>query len=264
MTTAAHIQQRISDAFELLLCALRDRPVDSLLRYLKFISRFHRYSLGNQLLIFDQRPGATLVAGHSHWKSLDRTIKPGELAIAILAPLVRRSKRFGRAGPGLAGLRVAEVYDLAQTTGKEVPQLPEITGQPGLRLQQLEELIQLLGIELHYQMIPRGVNGTSHSGAILVRPDLTPAARFLTLVHELAHILLHSAAKRRHVRSIRETEAEAVAFAVSHAIGLSGLDRSVDYIRMYGGERCLLGPSGVRCQRVAAQILTFLESNGQR
>ena len=55
--------------------------------YLTTMSRFHRYSLNNVMLIHAQRPDATLVAGFSKWKnSFGRHVKKGEKGIQILAP----------------------------------------------------------------------------------------------------------------------------------------------------------------------------------
>ena len=55
--------------------------------YLTTMSRFHKYSLNNVMLIHAQRPDATLVAGFSKWKnSFGRHVKKGEKGIQILAP----------------------------------------------------------------------------------------------------------------------------------------------------------------------------------
>jgi antirestriction protein ArdC len=49
--------------------------------------RFHRYSLGNVLLILAQNPEAMRVAGYRTWQSLDRQVRKGERGIQILAPV---------------------------------------------------------------------------------------------------------------------------------------------------------------------------------
>jgi pilus assembly protein CpaF len=50
---------------------------------------------------------------------------------------------------------------------------------------------------------------------------MAPAEQFSTLVHELAHEMLHRDARRSQTtQRVRETEAEAVAFVVSQGIGL--------------------------------------------
>lgn len=68
-------------------------------RWMTIASRFHRYSLNNQLLILAQRPDATCVAGYRAWQRLGRQAKRGERAIAIFAPTTRRVV-LDRAVPG--------------------------------------------------------------------------------------------------------------------------------------------------------------------
>ena len=51
------------------------------------MSRFHRYSVNNQMLIYMQCPSATHVAGFNKWKSeFSRSVKKGERGIQIIAP----------------------------------------------------------------------------------------------------------------------------------------------------------------------------------
>ena len=51
------------------------------------MSRFHRYSVNNQMLIYMQRPDATLVAGYGKWqKQFERHVNRGEKGITIIAP----------------------------------------------------------------------------------------------------------------------------------------------------------------------------------
>jgi hypothetical protein len=119
---------------------------------LEVASRFHSYSVNNQLLIFAQRPDATRVAGYRAWQRLGRQVRKGEKGIAILAPCVYRTKTEPeddgepRELRRLRGFRVAHVFDIAQTEGEPIegldavrPQLLEgeapagIVGCPGHR-----------------------------------------------------------------------------------------------------------------------------------
>ena len=54
--------------------------------YLSVMSKFHRYSINNSLLIALQKPDATLVAGYKAWQEHKRQVKKGEKSIRILAP----------------------------------------------------------------------------------------------------------------------------------------------------------------------------------
>jgi hypothetical protein len=85
---------------------------------------------------------------------------------------------------------------------------------------------------------------------------------FTTLVHEYAHELLHRADDRPASRDTRELEAEAVAFVVGGAVGLSTSDASRDYIHLYRGDREALAGSLERIQRAASVILTAVSPAG--
>ena len=84
---------------------------------------FHRYSLGNTLLIMWQRPGSTLCAGYRDWLSKHhRFVKRGEKGIAILAPIIKRTSATGEDGEDLEEVRryfrTVYVFDVAQTDGE--------------------------------------------------------------------------------------------------------------------------------------------------
>jgi len=80
------------------------------------------------------------------------------------------------------------------------------------------------------------------------------------LVHEIAHELLHTGDRRANTsKTVRETEAEAVAFVVSHAIGLNTSTAASDYIQLYSGNKETLLGSLELIQRAATEILAVVE-----
>lgn len=57
------------------------------------MSRFHKYSVNNTMLIYMQRPDATLVAGFNKWRDqFERNVKKGEKGIKIIAPTPFKKK----------------------------------------------------------------------------------------------------------------------------------------------------------------------------
>ncbi len=101
----------------------------------------------------------------------------------------------------------------------------------------------------------------SYGGRIAILPGQEPAEEFSTLVHELAHEMLHKAERRTATtKTVRETEAEAIAFVVSQTIGLDAGRASADYIHLYHGNAALLTESLEVIQRTAALILSALET----
>ncbi|QDT52782.1 hypothetical protein Pan44_07940 [Caulifigura coniformis] len=277
MTTREEIQERATAAFEELVAALAQGNSEQLTAYLQTMSRFHQYSFGNCMWIVLQRPDATHVAGFQRWKQLGRFVKSGEKGIAILAPLAFRKKRTAEEERGedqspadednpekpsrrVAGFKVAYVFDVSQTDGKPLPEFAAVNGDPGDRLERLEDVIRGYGIELNYEPISGGALGVSEGGVIRVLPTLLPAEAFSVLAHELAHELLHRGERRKETtKTVRETEAEAVAFVVCQASGIESRTRSSDYIRLYAGDKELLQQSLEHIQRVSTAILLQLQ-----
>lgn len=107
-----------------------------------------------------------------------------------------------------------------------------------------------------------GANGVSTGGAIKVVDLLADAEQFGVLVHEWAHEQLHQRdMENRPPKTVRETEAESVAFAVAHALGLdTGTDSSV-YIQLYNGDKEMLTASIERIQKTACTISSTRSAN---
>ncbi len=197
--------------------------------WLRTMSAFHAYSFGNQLLIWSQRPDATRVAGFHKWKSLKRFVTKGQKGIRILAPILPKTEAeegpsIVRVPPGgrpastgrIAGFRVATVFDLSQTDGEPLAELPECNAVSGgeTLLPMIERAIAELGISMTYKPLG-GPDGLSRGGAIEIEEALATPARCGVLIHELAHELLeHKASRETTTKQGRELEAEAIAYAV--------------------------------------------------
>ena len=121
-------------------------------------------------------------------------------------------------------------------------------------------LVKDKGIELVYDAIPGGALGVSEGGKVTVLPQLEDAEKFGVLVHELAHELLHRGDRRQETtKTIRETEAEAVAYVVSRAVGLDCSTKSSDYIQLWSGDVEVLMQSLELVRDVSTNIITELE-----
>jgi len=221
------------------------------------------------MMIAMQRPDATHVARFHRWKSLGRWVKKGEHGIAILAPLVKRRKVEVEQSDGttetkqaqrLFGFRVVYVFDVTQTEGKPLAEFAAITGEPGDKLEKLESVIRGHGIELEYVDGLGGALGVSMGKKVKVLESLSAAEKFSVLTHEFGHELLHQNERRKETtKTIRETEAEAVAFVVCRASGIECSTRSSDYIQLYSGDKDVLMESLDHIQRAASAILNELE-----
>jgi antirestriction protein ArdC len=262
-------QQLIKQAVDFLLQQLEAGKSETLTAYLAAMAQFHSYSFGNILQIARQRPTATRVAGFYAWKELGRFVKRGEKGIQILAPMVghrrnkdsadRNSRQEDNAKPApvLIGFRAVYVFDVAQTEGADLPEFEHnITGDVGEHRDRLIAFLDSQNITLEYSENIAPALGVSYGGKIVLLPGQSKAEEFVTLVHEAGHELLHKSDRRTMTTAtVRETEAEAVAFIVGQAIGLEMGRASSDYIQMYAGNAALLAESLEVIQRTSAVIL---------
>jgi len=263
-------QQAIKQAVDFLIEQLQQGKSEMLTAYLTAMAQFHSYSFGNILLIARQKPDAQRVAGIRTWNELGRYVRKGEKGIQILAPMMgfRRRKDDGTDEDAAAqkqqvliGFRAVYVFDVSQTEGAELPEMNHtVTGEVGEHRDRLFDFIRQQNITLEYNEKIAPALGVSYGGKIVLLPGQSKAEEFTTLVHELAHEILHKAERRiLTTQTVRETEAEAVAFVVSKAVGLETGLASADYIQLYHGNAELLAESLEIVQRTASVILAAIE-----
>jgi antirestriction protein ArdC len=241
-------------------------------RMLKIASKFHRYSLNNHLMIFLQRPDATVVAGFNRWKSLGRFVKKGEKGIAIFAPCRYKTKVETDAGEEqtlqqVRGFRVVHVFDISQTEGEDLPDLDAVRPKlldadaPEGIWDALVDQARVVGFE-----VIRNQRGSENgycdflNKEIAVRPDVATAQAVKTLIHELGHALLHSNELPRS-KEVAEVEVESVAYIVCDAIGLDSGGYSFAYVARWAeGSTDLLKETGERVMTCSRNILRGLET----
>ena len=260
-------QEIIAVNIKALIEQLEKGKSEYLTAYLSAMARFHRYSFGNILSIARHRPDATQVAGFHTWIAVGRHVLKGQKGIPIQAPMtVSRRERDegigvqdGNHERKLIGFRTVYVFDIAQTEGAELPSPAIVSGEVGGHHDRLVELVAEQGIELEYNEQIAPTQGVSFGGRIVLLPGQSKAEEFTTLVHELAHEILHHGERRAGTdKAVRETEAEAVAFIVSCAVGLDNGCASADYISLYSGNAELLTESLAVIQQASTTILNAL------
>ncbi len=243
---------------------------------LKFKSRFYRYSFNNCLLIYLQCPTATYVAGYKTWQQLGRQVRKGEKGIAILAPIVKKLEENGQEEKRLVGFKSASVFDVQQTDGEPLPELPRpqrLTGDSEaiqLTIKALETYATDRGFPVRREPLQGNALGkfSLQSKTITLRDDLEPLQELKTLVHELAHALMHReitpVTMKRH---LCELEAESCAFLVCHALGLDTSRYSFAYLANWADEPAELLPAAEKASRTADAIVEtlrgFFSSNPQ-
>ena len=239
------------------------------------MSRFTRYSLSNQLLIFAQRPTATHVLGYRSWLKAGYQVRKGEKGIAIYAPM-----RFTREDPDTleersrTGFRVAYVFDVAQVdplagtdTAAFAAPLAD-TRDAHLANERLKAFLVGHNVELDYKLLAPGLMGYTDGRRITCGLGQPTHVEFATLAHETTHVLLHFArnvdgtAATRPDLTTRETEAEAVTYLLCAQLGIAGTEASVEYIQSYRGTPDTLDASLERIRTTAQRLAAELEAVG--
>jgi hypothetical protein len=260
------VNKRTKEAVDFLVAALESGHSEVLTAYLGAMAKFHTYSFGNVMLIARQKPDATNVAGLRTWNSLGRFVKRGEKGIFILAPMIGKKcseeeatadeDKKSNGESRLYGFRAVYVFDVSQTEGKDLPALTEVNGDVSGYRERLFKFVEAQSIELSFSERIAPAKGLSHGGKITLLSGMQPAEEFSTLVHEIAHEMLHRSERRTMTtKQVRETEAEAVAFVVCQSVGLQNGTASRDYIQLWHGDANLLRESLEAVQQTAAVIL---------
>jgi antirestriction protein ArdC len=239
-----------------------------LVQYLNFCAQFHRYSFGNLILAFSQFPTLTRLAGVKQWNKLGRRIKAGEKGIMILAPM-RVQRRQGRGAENEPESEEVEqpvtimlfkpvyVFDVSQTEGEPLPELIAASGDVSTCYPVLEAAVRAANITVEYVdtivEVP-GAEGISLGGRITMIHQ-ERAEQFRVLAHEFAHELLHKTAEREP-HTVRETEADAVAYVVCRHYGVTC--DTADYLLLHDSNPKLLLERLETIRQTANRIITAM------
>jgi hypothetical protein len=256
---AVDLSQKINNSImELSQMTDEARFSEKMLEYLNTCSKFYKYSANNQWLIHSFNPGATYVAGFQRWKKMSRFVMKGERGIPILCPVIyKEDVESDESKKVIRGFKTAYVFDISQTTGKDLPSLPEWRSLDRNEMLQ-NKLIHYAGekgIVVTIEELPGDIQGLSKGGDI----QLSPNAGTKTLIHELAHEIMHQGANRtNNNKRNAELEAEAVAYVVSKHFGLQNLE-SPNYLALHGANTDLIKEHMERIKEVSSEIITSIE-----
>lgn len=239
--------------------------------YLKTSAAFWDYSWHNQMLIWRQKPDASFVGGFNTWLKCGRFVRKGERGIAILAPMFFKDKRQMPDGTEAESKRiwfkVVYVFDISQTDGTPLPELPtKSVGERGEdMLSRLLRFAESRGIAVRFveKCNLNGAAGTSKGTEIEIRTSETDVTtQAATLAHEIAHSLLHWTADGKKIttrdgreigKQQRELEAEATAYVVCNYFGIQS--PSDFYLATYEVNAAMLLEA---VETIAATVKTIL------
>ena len=204
------IEQGIKELFE----------SEKYMRYLSVMSRFHRYSVNNTMLIYMQKPDATLVAGFNKWKNqFERHVKKGEHGITIIAPTPYKKKieemkrdpdthapildADGKAVMEkkeieIPMFRPVKVFDVSQTDGKPLPELASsLSGTVPHYEAFLEAVRRSAPVPIEFEPMADNMDGyfSPERQRIAIREGMSEVQTVSAAVHEIAHSKLHNQKK---------------------------------------------------------------------
>ncbi len=232
--------------------------------YLNVMTKFHSYSFNNVMLIYRQNPDATFVAGSHAWRrNFSRHVKKGERGIRILAPVGFRSKDpFTGEESMKIGFRMTTVFDVSQTEGRPLPEfeIPRLKEQ----IENYEEVMKVLRLVSPVPVVFKTLSPMIHGyysrekKEIVLNENLGESQTVKTLIHEIAHAMVHDSedAAEEKPSEIREIEAESIAYSVCRYYGLDTGEFSFPYLALFSKTKLNLQKDSMTLiQKTASQLI---------
>ena len=238
--------------------------------YLRTVSRFHRYSVNNQMLIFAQCPHATLVAGYQKWQNqFSRHVLRGEKGITIIAPTPYKIKvKQEKLDPDtkqplldadgktiteekevqIPMFRPVKVFDVSQTDGKPLPEqvkspVAELTGNVEHYEAFMDALKLVSPVPIEMKPLRNDLDGffSPSEQSITLREGMSEVQTVCAAVHEIAHSKLHNYTMQPDSQpkdsSTEEMEAESIAYTVCAYFGIETSANSFGYVATWSKDK---------------------------
>ncbi len=238
--------------------------------YLRTVSRFHRYSVNNQMLIFAQCPQASLVAGYQKWQNqFSRHVLRGEKGITIIAPTPYKIKvEQEKLDPDtkqplldadgktiteekevqIPMFRPVKVFDVSQTDGKPLPEqvkspVAELTGNVEHYEAFMDALKLVSPVPIEMKPLRNDLDGffSPSKQSITLREGMSEVQTVCAAVHEIAHSKLHNYAMQPDSQpkdsSTEEIEAESIAYTVCAYFGIETSANSFGYVATWSKDK---------------------------
>ena len=271
-------KERLKDIIDSIERGIQDLfQSDKYAEYLKTMSRFHTYSVNNTMLIYMQKPDATLVAGFNKWRDqFGRNVMKGEKGIKIIAPTpfkkkIEQEKRDPDTNLPMLdenGKVIVEekeikiqmykpvtVFDVSQTEGKPLPQLAsDLSGNVQNYEVFMEALRRSSPVPIEIIPIRDGLDGyfSLDEQKIVIREGMSEVQTVSAVLHEIAHSKLHNYVINQEAaaagddnaeqtkpkdRNTKEVEAESISFSVCAYYGIATGENSFGYISAWSKDK---------------------------
>lgn len=236
------------------------------------MSKFHDYSMNNTLLILGQNPRATHLAGYNKWQQdFNRQVKKGEKGLMIWMPVEIKVKEnhyvLDENGNRILGddgkfkreevvvkkrtFKIGYTFDVSQTEqieGKEVIELSpvkELEGNVKDYPTLTKALMEISPVPIMVEVFEGSAKGcySPLKKEIKIQPDMSEVQTIKTMIHEIAHSIVHSDENLNQLKqkdgvefskNEREVQAESIAYIVSSHLGIDTSDYSFPYVATWG------------------------------
>lgn len=236
------------------------------------MSKFHDYSLNNTLLILEQNPRATQLAGYNKWQQdFNRQVKRGEKGLMIWMPVEIKVKEnhyvLDENGNRILGddgkfkreevevkkrtFKIGYTFDVSQTEqieGKEVIELSPVKDLEGNVKDYptlTKALMEISPVPIKIEAFKASAKGCYNSltNEIKIQPDMSEAQTIKTMIREIAHSIVHSDENLNQLKqkdnvefskNEKEVQAESIAYIVSSRLGIDTSDYSFPYVATWG------------------------------
>lgn len=258
--------------------------------YLSTMSQFHNYSLNNTMLIYMQKPDATLVAGFNKWKDkFGRTVKQGEHGIKIIAPTPYKKKIeqekvdpetkaviIGKDGKPVIETKTVTipmykpvtVFDVSQTYGRELPQLAAtLKGNVKDYEHFKEAVMKSAPVPMKFAPLKDNTDGlfSRESQSISIREGMSEVQTVCAMIHETAHSMMHNykPGEVPKEQKFEEIEAESVAYSVCKYFGIDTDANSFGYLASWSQGKDISELKGYleNINETASTLINSIEKN---
>ena len=258
--------------------------------YLSTMSQFHNYSLNNTMLIYMQKPDATLVAGFNKWKDkFGRTVKQGEHGIKIIAPTPYKKKIeqekvdpetkaviIGKDGKPVIETKTVTipmykpvtVFDVSQTYGRELPQLAAtLKGNVKDYEHFKEAVMKSAPVPMKFVPLKDNTDGqfSRDNQSISIREGMSEVQTVCAMIHETAHSMMHNykPGEVPKEQKFEEIEAESVAYSVCKYFGIDTDANSFGYLASWSQGKDISELKGYleNINETASTLINSIEKN---
>lgn len=236
------------------------------------LSKFYDYSVNNTLMILGQNPKATQLAGYNKWQNdFNRQVKSGEKGLMIWMPVEIKVKEnqyvLDKDGNRILGddgkfkreevevkkrtFKIGYTFDVSQTEqieGKDVIELSpvkELEGDVKDYQALTKALMEISPVPIKIEAFTAPAKGCYNSltNEIMIQPDMSEVQTIKTMIHEIAHSIVHSEENLNQLKqkenvefskNEKEVQAESIAYIVSSHLGIDTSDYSFPYVATWG------------------------------